>query len=106
MNIEIKTNYSGKDIIYIAENIKVEENISERIYEKDENGKTDFKRLKLEDITDEVIEQFTQLIEELLYYRKRDFDTSELIYQAFNKLPQEKIKAVLEQLNKDYGEDI
>jgi len=104
MNIEIKTNYSGKDIIYTAENIKVEENISERIYEKDENGKTNFKRLELEDITDEAIEQFTQLTEELLYYRKRDFDTSELICQAFNKLPQEKIKAVLEKLNKDYGE--
>ena len=104
MNIEIKANYSRKDIIYTAENIKVEENILERIYEKDENGKTNFSKLKIEDITDEVLEQFTQLAEELLYYRKRDFDTSELICQAFNKLPQEKVKAVLEQLNKDYAE--
>nr|DAI89674.1 MAG TPA: hypothetical protein [Caudoviricetes sp.] len=104
MNIEIKGSWSGKDIVYTAENVKIEENVLERIYEKDENGKTNFSKLKVEDITDEALEQFTQLTEELLYYRKRDFDTSELICQAFNKLPQEKIKAILEQLNKDYGE--
>lgn len=103
MNIEIKLNYSGKDLVYTAENVKIEESILERIYEKDENGKTNFKILKLEDITDEVIEQFVSLTDELLYYRKRDFDASALIFQAFDRLPEEKIKTVLEQLNKDYG---
>lgn len=42
MNIEIKGSWLGKEIIYFVENVKIEENILERIYEKDENGKINF----------------------------------------------------------------
>lgn len=106
MNIEIKGSWSGKDIIYSAENVRIEENILERIYEKDENGKTNFSKLKVEDITDEILTQYTSLLDELFFYRKRDFNSSEMIEQAFDKLPEDIQQALLEKLNKDYGTEV
>jgi len=104
MDIEIKGSWSGKTIVYTADNVKIEESILERVYGKTEEGKTNFNQLLIEDVEDPILEQFTKLTDELLYYRQRDFDASELILTAFAKLPEEKIKKVLDELNNDYGE--
>lgn len=101
MKIEIKPTWSGYDVIFSAENVKVEENITERIYDVD----TDGNRLSMEDIEDSALQQFVSLTDELLYYRKREFDSTTLIFEAFNKLPQDKAEEVLAVLNKDYGNE-
>jgi hypothetical protein len=87
MEISVKRNY-GFELNFIAENVNVCEDIEERIYSKTEDGKTDFNNVK-RDVKTEVIKQFVSVLEDMIYYREADFDSSDLIEQLFDKLPQQ-----------------
>lgn len=102
MEINI-TNKHGLTITYEAENVKVEEDIEERIYHKTVDGKNDYSMPAHRDISDEILTQFADILDELVTERERKFDSSILIERLFGKLPQESINNLLVRLNKDYG---
>lgn len=87
MNINLDTNY-GFVLIFEAENVKVTEDVEERIYEKLPDGKPDFKSIPLRDIKDEVMDQFSSLLGELAVYRQREYDSSNLLAELWDKLPE------------------
>lgn len=102
MNIEVKGRYGYTDLVFTDENVKVEFSVSEGIYVEVE-GKKDYKQRTGNDITDESLNLLAKPLEDLIYYRKRDFDSSELIKQLFDKLPVERKKELLDALNGYYG---
>jgi hypothetical protein len=101
MEISVKRNY-GYYLVFKAENVNVEEDIEERIYPKLENGKNDFSKPPKRDINTDVIEQIVRVLDDLIDYREREFDSSSLIERLFEKLPDDSIQKLLSKLNRDY----
>lgn len=103
MEIELKKNY-GFELVFKAENVKITEDIEERTYPKKEDGKPDFNKSPKRDICDNAVEQFVNVLEDIIYYREKDFDSSNLIERLFEKLPQESCESLLTKLIRDYQE--
>ena len=94
MEIELKTSNYGIDLVVKAENVNISEDIEERVWENN--------RIVRRDVQDEWVKNIAQLMEDIIYYRVADFDSSELIEQLFNNLPQETAESLSEKLFKDY----
>lgn len=101
MEITLKRNY-GFELIFKAENVNVAEDIEERIYSKNPDGKTDFSIPPKRDIKDDAMEQVSRLLDDMAEYRQRDFDSSGTIERLFEKLPEEARQVLLKKLIKDY----
>lgn len=100
MEISLKASY-GFELIFKADNVNISEDIEDRIYQKTEDGKTNYRSCE-RDISDDSIEQITTLLNDMVYYRKRTFDGTELIENLFAKLPEDKIDKLLLKLKRDY----
>ena len=100
MEISLRKNH-GFELTFKAENINVCEDIEERIYGKTEDGKTDYKNVK-RDVKTEVIEQFVSVLEDMIYYREAEFNSSDLIERLFEKLPQDVCDKLVAKLKMDY----
>lgn len=105
MDIQLKTSYGSCEIHLTAENVKICESISEYRYEKKPDGKPDYTKRLSEDITDSNMDVFTRLLDDIVYYRKQDYDSSGLIEGLFRRLPEQKVRELLEKLNKEYSDD-
>jgi hypothetical protein len=105
MNITLKRNY-GYELIFEAENVKITEDIEDRIYSKTEDGKTDFKTPPKRDVKTDALEQFTSVLDDMIHYREADFDSSDLIERLFEKLPQEVANNLLVKLKRDYETEV
>jgi hypothetical protein len=103
MNITLKRNH-GYELIFEADNIRVVEDIEERTYEKDENGKLIINLNPKRDIKTDAIEQFVTVLDDMFYYRKAEFDSSDLIENLFEKLPSDKVQSLLTKLHNAYAE--
>jgi hypothetical protein len=103
MEISLKRNY-GFELIFKAENVNVCEDIEERIYGKNENGTKDFSNIK-RDVKTDVIEQFVSVLDDMIYYREADFDSSSLIERLFEKLPQDVCDKLIVKLKCYYETD-
>lgn len=101
MEISLKRNY-GYELIFKAENVNVSEDIEDRIYSKLPDGKSDFKTPPKRDIKTDVLDQFVSVLDDMIYYRDADFDSSGLIERLFEKLPQEAANTLLVKLKRDY----
>lgn len=88
MEISLKRSY-GHFLVFKADNVNVEEDIETREYAKDENGKVDFKIPPKRDIDTNAIDQIVRLLDDMLYYRVAEYDSSDLITSLFEKLPTE-----------------
>ena len=104
MNITLKRNY-GFELIFEAENVRVTEDVEERIYCKTDDGKTDYINVK-RDVKTDAIEQFVNVLDDMIYYREAEFDSSSLIERLFEKLPQEAANKLLVKLKRDYDVDV
>ena len=102
MEITLKASYAGYDIIFKSENVIVTEDIEERIYPVSEDGKVDYKSRPLRDISDNALNQFVALLDDIIYYRKRDFNSSDLIEKLFEKLPEDSANKLFAKLKNDY----
>jgi len=80
--------------------------MEERIYQKLEDGKSDFSKAPQRDIKTEYLQQFCQVVEDMIYYREREYDSETLILQLFEKLPSEVANKLAIKLGKDYTFDI
>ena len=86
MTIEIKRNH-GYELIITTDNVRIVEDIETREYPKDENGKSIITLRPKRDIQTEVLQQFISAVDDMIYYRVSEFDSSSLIENLFEKLP-------------------
>lgn len=105
MKITVDNRYYGTNVVVEAENVKIEEDISETIYGKKEDGKPDFMKRLGKDITNEAMKQYVALMDDIIYYREADYDTTDLIVKLFEKLPDNKQQELLKKLMRDYLEE-
>lgn len=78
---------SRGNLVITADNVMITEDIEERTYRKDENGKTIFDLNPKRDVKTEFLVQFSTVLDDLIYYRVKEYDSSELIRNLFGKLP-------------------
>ena len=105
MNITLKRNY-GFELIFEAENVMVTEDIESREYPKDENGKTIVNLNPKRDIKTDALEQFVNVLEDMIYYREAEFDSTNLIERLFEKLPSDVAIKLAEKIKRDYEVDV
>lgn len=101
MEISLKRNY-GFYLVIKADNVNIIEDIEERIYSKTEDGEVDWNIAPKRDINTEILNQITNLLDDLIYYRESDYDSSNLIERLFEKLPDKDCEQLLKKLNKFY----
>lgn len=101
MEIELKRGY-GYTLIVTAENVKIEEDIESRVYHKTPDGKTDFSKNPERDVSDGSIEMISKVLSDMIYYRDKDFNSSDLIKQLFERLPFEISSSLSDELKKEY----
>ena len=88
MEISLKRNY-GFELIFKAENVSVTEDIESRTYPNNEDGKVDYSKPPKRDVSTPAIEQIVSLLDDMIYYRVADFDSTNLIERLIDKLPKE-----------------
>ena len=101
MNIEVRRN-QGLYLIFTADNVHVDEDIEERIYPKLENGKTDFSKPPLRCVITSSLTQIVDVLDTLIDFRKREYDSSDLIKGLVEKLPEKERVDLLKKLVEDY----
>ena len=101
MEISLKRNY-GYEIIVKADNVNIEEDIEERTYPKDDNGKTDFKKPPKRDISTSAIDMFVRVLEDMILFRDKEYDSTGLIEGLFDKLPSAAAIELAAKLSKNY----
>lgn len=105
MEIKVESSYTQTTIVFIADNVKVHECISEGIYAKKEDNKLDYSRRLGKDITDEYMRMFITLMDDIVYYREKEYDSSDLIVNLFSKLPESCQKRLIIELSEEYEFD-
>lgn len=104
MEITLKSSGTFYELKVTAENVNMTENITETEYAIKEDGKIDYSKVIVRDIENSTMDQFSGLMEDLIYYRERPYDSTNLLRSAFEKLPEDKQIELLKELNRDYGE--
>jgi len=104
MEIKLKANY-GYDIIITAENVNISEDIESRNYHKTEDGKTDFTRSPIRDISTDALDMFSGVLSDMIYYRVADYDSTDLISSLVDKLPDNERQELIKKLHKDWIEE-
>lgn len=95
MDIEINSSSFGYlTAIFSDINVKIEQDVCQR--------SSGYRR---RESSDEGIELFSKPLDDLMYYRENEYDSSDLIIRLFEKLPGEKQQQLLKQFIKDYGEE-
>jgi hypothetical protein len=102
MEISIKNKF-GAYLVIKADNVVIEEDIEKRVYQKDANGKAILTGATT-DIDESWISMFERVLDDMVEYRKADYDSSCLIKRLFQKLPENKANDLLTYLQKHYGE--
>lgn len=102
MNIKLNATNYGYEIVFEAENVKVSEDIESRTYSKTEDGKTDFSKPPKRDISTDSLAMISSLLDDMIYYRSEEFDSSDLIHRLFDKLPESKRDEMLAKFKNDY----
>lgn len=104
MEISLKRNY-GYTLIIKADNVNIEEDIEERTYYKTEDGKIDGSKSPERDVQSTAINQFISVLDDMIYYRKKEIDSSNLIENLFEKLPKGVAIKLAQKLKENYEDD-
>jgi len=102
MKIELTRSHRFNTIVVENTNVKIEYSATDSIKKDNNLGQPYFEQ----DISDESLNLFSGVLEDLIFYREREFDSSTLITNLFSKLPQEKTQSLLKELNDDYLEEV
>ena len=86
----------------VADNVKIEEDVESRIYTKDENGKILPDSNVIRDVKTSSIVMVERVLSDMIYYRKEEYDSTDLIKNLFDKLPSEKAKELAGMLYDEY----
>lgn len=98
MNIYLKKT-CGFTLIIEDENFKLSEDVESRVYEKSEQGRV----FTIRDIKTEALEQFCDVLSDLICNRVGNFDSSYLIERLFDKLPKDIAESLSKKLNHEYN---
>jgi len=102
MQIELKNSHFSHDLVIIDDNVKIVETVSESIYEIGEDGKKNFRKRLGEDIASKYLHDIFQVAEDMIYYRKKEYDSSSLIEQLIQKMPEEKRQVLIRRLSLEW----
>lgn len=105
MKIYLKSNY-GYELHIEADNVHISEDIETREYPKTPEGKSDFSLPPKRDIDGGFLHDFMRLLEDIVYYRKQDIDSTDLIKILFSRLPQEKAYPLAKRLLNEYEPEV
>jgi hypothetical protein len=87
MNIKIERgNAIGLELVIEAENVKISYDIEAREYDRDINGKL-LSVFPKRDVSTDALDKFTKVLDDMIYYREAEYDSSDLIKRLFEKLP-------------------
>ena len=100
MEISIESRH-GFDLIIEADNVKIVEDIEEREYLKDENGNIKYTCPK-RDIKEEYLDEISKTLDDMIWYRVKPYDSSNLIHNLIEKLPEEERMELLKILKDKY----
>ena len=93
---------SGFELIIKAENVKIVEDIEELTYKYSDDGKL-LSVFPIErDIKEQPIMDIINVLDEIMYRRVKEIDSSILIENLFTKLPINIASDLAQKLNKDY----
>lgn len=104
MEIYLNTRLYGKILTVKDTNVLLEEDVEERIYEKDENGKTDWTKPYRRDISTQYLDELSYTLSEMILYRTSAYDSSDLVVALFEKIPIEERQKTLNILKEYYDE--
>lgn len=88
-----------------TDNVHITEDIEERIYSKTSEGKIDFTKLPKRDIKTDEINNIDRLLQDMIYYREAEYDSSDLIKLLFEKLPANVACVLSNELYKQYKDE-
>lgn len=101
MEIKLNSNSFSYNLEIKDTNVFIEEDVTERTWIRDEDGKVKFCKM---DISDEGLSMIATVMEDMIYYRELEYDSSTLIERLFEKLPTEAMQNLLVELNKHKDE--
>jgi hypothetical protein len=99
MEIKVNSTSLSYDVRIKDTNVLIEFDATDREWIKDKNGKA---VRCTSDVSDEALDIFSTVTEDLIYYRQKEYDSSNLIKQLFDKLSEVMQTGLLEELNKEY----
>jgi len=80
MDIQVKRNSYSTILVVEDTNVKIETDVSSPIYARKEDGSKDFTKRLGEDINDDSLTMMTSVLDDMIYYRDKEFDSSDLIF--------------------------
>lgn len=100
MEISLNASYHSYILKIEDGSYKLELDIEKRAYPIDDiSGKIDTKKPVERDIDEQYISKLSRVLEDMIYYRKKEFDSSDLIFHLFQKLPEVKKEELLKILS-------
>ena len=102
MNIKLETN-CGFLLIFESGNARFAEDVESREYQRDSDGKIIVNAAPKTDIKTDALEQVARIFEDMIYYRKAEFDSGELIERLFEKLPDNVAMDLAEKIKSKYA---
>lgn len=91
MEIEFKRSDYYTYLIYTDVNVRVEDQVST-------GGPLE------NEIATNTIDKFVGVLDDLIYFRQKEYDSTNIISNLFDKLPEEKQQTLLKKFNEDYGD--
>lgn len=100
MNIQVKNRY-GCELIIEDDDTVITVDAEKRTYPfKKEDGKTDYSRCE-KDVDEAVLDEFSCALGDLIYYREKEYDSSDIILALFEKLPEQQKQEVYEKIKNE-----
>lgn len=99
MTIDIERKY-GYYLTVRDNDLEIIDNIEKMEYITTAEGS----KINKSDIDTNYLDMFTSVLDDMMYYRKAEYDSSSLIERLFDKLPTNKQQELLKELNNNYAE--
>ena len=93
------SNWSGGTLSITTDNVVIKEDITQIIYGKTPEGKTDFKTRVGKELDPNTLQMFASTLEDMINYTDKEFDSRSLIGSLFSKLPRGIVGEFLKELN-------
>lgn len=104
MEIELVCRH-GYNLVVKADNVHIDEDVEERQYIYKEDGKLDISKGPKRDVKESAVRMIAQVMEDMIYYREKEIDTSDLIERLFEKLPENVASELSKKLFKSYCDE-
>ena len=98
MEIKLNTNYYGAYIVIDAENVHIEDYVAKTLYPLKEDGTKDLTVYPEKCIKTDSMDDISRLMSDMVSNRIRPYDSTNLIIDLFDKLPNEMREELIEKL--------